>query len=265
MTINLFDVISEYNKSKLEHQKTAIEYLGAELQTKHRPIYIKFSQLYRNTTDSVIINPFLNAFIYYTGIARQAKAFCYLQDNIEESLLDEFAVKFRDTPEYLKEPQEEKPKNTIHPQVQAFLKAIRVHEGTSGDDGYNLMFTRLTFDSFKDHPRKINCGVYNGDELCSDAAGAYQFLSTTWDIVAKQIEAKDFSPYWQDMGAIQLIKNRKAYTSVVKGDIADACDKCSFEWASMPDRNGEGRYGQPNCSFEEFVELFKKYGGVLKS
>jgi predicted chitinase len=97
--IDLFDVIKAYNQAKMKHQEKAIAFLGSELQTKHRNHYVKFSQLYRNTSDSVIINPFLNAFIYYKGIAHQKTAFEYLQKNTPAELLEKFAVSFRDDPE----------------------------------------------------------------------------------------------------------------------------------------------------------------------
>ncbi len=45
------------------------------------------------------------------------------------------------------------------------------------------MFTGTKFTGFEDHPRKLN----TSGALTSDAAGAYQFLSTTWD-EAKSIE-----------------------------------------------------------------------------
>jgi muramidase (phage lysozyme) len=141
----------------------------------------------------------------------------------------------------------------IHPQIAAFLKMIRVPEGTEGSDGYNKMFTGKLFYDFSDHPRIIQ----EGGGYRSDAAGAYQFLSTTWDEVAKTIGAPDFTPYWQDMGAIQLIKWEGAYEDVINGHITSALNKCSWQWASLP----PGRYNQPSISFRECIALFKSYGG----
>lgn len=194
----------------------------------------------------------LNVVKYYKGFPHQIKAIQLLHNKIAKFhpyLLDESA-------EWVREWRND----NIHPNLKAFLLAIRVHEGTSKENGYNIMFTGKLFGSFQDHPRQLQCS----GELCSDAAGAYQFLSTTWDMVAKQLNLKDFSPANQDLAAIQLIKNRGAYQFVIDGDLANACDRCSWEWASMPDRFGNGRYGQPNCSFEEFRELFIKYGGKPK-
>ena len=113
---------------------------------------------------------------------------------------------------------------------------IRVPEGTSSTDGYRIMFTGKKFSSFADHPRQIQCA----GELYSDAAGAYQFLSTTWDSVAHDLGLTDFSPENQDKGAIELIKRRYAYQDILDGNLHTALDKCSWEWASLP----PGRYGQ---------------------
>ena len=56
-------------------------------------------------------------------------------------------------------------------------RLIRAGEGTSGENGYNTMFTGAQFSDTSKHPRQIN----RSNGLASDAAGAYQFLSTTWD------------------------------------------------------------------------------------
>ncbi|AFY72965.1 muramidase (phage lambda lysozyme) [Synechococcus sp. PCC 7502] len=197
---------------------------------------------------------------YFKSQSHQIKALQILNNKIASSypeLLD-------DSQEWVKEWRSvnnfsltDSKSEGINSNLKAFLLAIRVHEGTSGSDGYNLIFTGKYLSDFSDHPRQEYCA---GD-LCSDAAGAYQFLSTTWDVVKKRLNLRDFSPQNQDLGAIELIKMRGAYDFVIKGDLPNACDRCSWEWASMPDRNGNGRYGQPNCSFAEFRKLFIKYGG----
>ncbi|MFN3361422.1 MAG: peptidoglycan-binding protein [Pseudanabaenaceae cyanobacterium] len=143
-----------------------------------------------------------------------------------------------------------------HPQISAFLKMIRVPEGTASPDGYRTMFTGKLFNDFSDHPRELQCS--NG--LCSDAAGAYQFLSTTWDDVAKDLKLPDFSPQSQDLGAIELIRRRGAYENIIDGRIVLALEKTSWEWASLP----PGRYGQPSISFKRATELFVEYGGIVR-
>ncbi len=70
--------------------------------------------------------------------------------------------------------------------------------------------------------------------MCSDAAGRYQFLSTTWRGVKGKVGARDFSPVNQDKAAVQLVRNRGAAADVEAGRIQRAIEKCSWEWASFP-------------------------------
>jgi muramidase (phage lysozyme) len=185
----------------------------------------------------------LDVIAFYKGFPHQKLAIAYLQNNIPKPVLEKFAEIWR-TPE----PVIRNPENT---QIQAFLNLIRVPEGTSGEDGYRIMFTGKRFSSFADHPRQLQCA----GELCSDAAGAYQFLSTTWD----SLNLPDFSPENQDIGAVELIKRRGAYQNILEGNIRNALDKCSWEWASLP----PGRYGQPSIGYAECEDLFIEFGGKL--
>jgi muramidase (phage lysozyme) len=84
-------------------------------------------------------------------------------------------------------------------------------------------------------------------------------LNTTWDGVAEALGLPDFSPSSQEKGAIQLIKWRGALQDVENGKIRSACEKLSWEWASLP----PGRYGQPIISFQKAENLFTQAGGVL--
>jgi muramidase (phage lysozyme) len=190
----------------------------------------------------------LDVIAFYKGQQHQKEAIAYLQANIPKPVLDKFTEIWRSVKEEPKPPVQQPKINT---QIQAFLKLIRVPEGTSSEDGYRIMFTGKRFSSFADHPRLLQCA---GD-LCSDAAGAYQFLSTTWD----SLNLPDFSPENQDKGAIELIKRRGAYQNIIDGNIRTALDKCSWEWASLP----PGRYGQPSISYAECDQLFLEFGGQL--
>lgn len=152
----------------------------------------------------------------------------------------------------------------MHPNVAAFLEMLRDGEGTLGDKGFTTMFTGVQFSGFGDHPRQIQ----GSGGLRSDAAGAYQFLSTTWGGVAGKLGLKDFSPRSQALGAQQLLRDRGAYDAIVRGDLATALNSTSYEWASLPSGpGGGGRYGQPNHSYGEVEKLFKaeqqKFSGRL--
>ncbi|WP_205529541.1 glycoside hydrolase family 24 protein [Taibaiella koreensis] len=139
--------------------------------------------------------------------------------------------------------------------VKAFLMTIRHCEGTAGPNGYRMHFGGSLFSSFADHPRK----VITKSGYSSSAAGAYQILTRTWDVVKKQIALPDFSPESQDKAAVQLIKNRGAYDAILSGDLRLALDRCNDEWASLPGST----YGQPTRSYDQCKAWFKQYGGVI--
>ena len=144
-------------------------------------------------------------------------------------------------------------------EVKAFLYMIRYCEGTAGPDGYRTMFGGKLFDSFKDHPRVLTTFKLKGTRYKSSAAGAYQFLQGTWDALVRKNGYKDFSPETQDDAAIELIKGRKAYDDILKGDIVTAIKKCNREWASLPG----SPYGQPVKKMEECLAVYAKKLGEL--
>lgn len=144
--------------------------------------------------------------------------------------------------------------------LQAFLRLIRYAEGTDSDDGYRIQYTGTRFLSFADHPRIARCGYIKGGRVCSTAAGAYQFLESTWDDVASAIGAGDFSPAWQDRGAIELIERAGAMADVESGRIESAISKLAPIWASFPRWAGDGwgSYGQSVVSMGELVQEFRR-------
>jgi muramidase (phage lysozyme) len=144
----------------------------------------------------------------------------------------------------------------LNPNVIGFLTVIRTGEGTLGVDGYRTLYGGTLFDSFADHPRKL----IKAGRWTSTAAGAYQFLSRTWDALVKQYGFKDFSPENQDLGAIALIKGRKALDDVLNGDISQAINKCNKEWASLPG----SPYGQPTMTLEKALRVYKEAGGRFR-
>jgi lysozyme len=138
--------------------------------------------------------------------------------------------------------------------IAAFLKMIRVAEGTGGPNGYRTFFGNGLFDSYAAHPRI----VHTGGSLRSTAAGAYQFKSDTWsDLQKAHKDLTDFTPESQDRAAVYLIKRRNAYNDVINGNLDSAIDKCSFEWASFP----PGRYGQGYVCLPNMHEIYEANGG----
>ena len=140
----------------------------------------------------------------------------------------------------------------------AVLKAIADAEGTSKypDNGYKTMFTGKQFQAppWK-HPRKIQ----GGGGYSSDAAGRYQFLSTTWD----ELGLPDFSPANQDKGALKLVKRRKVDLS--NGLSAKEIYRLGGEWASIEGgpqmKKGGGYGGQAKFMAPKFMKMYEGYGG----
>ena len=130
------------------------------------------------------------------------------------------------------------------PLPRALLDTIAYAEGTRGHgkDGYNVTFAYRYFDSCEVHPNiKVCSGSY-----CSTAAGRYQFLRKTWD----GLSIENFWPESQERGALELIRRRGVTlpdAAMTATQFANALDKLSYEWASLP----PGRYGQSHFSMDE--------------
>lgn len=124
---------------------------------------------------------------------------------------------------------------------KAWLDTIAWCEGTDHALGYQTMFTGKIFQGFRDHPRQIQ----RSQRWSSDAAGRYQFLSTTWDECQRALSLPDFSPPNQDRAALYLIEQR-GIELLDQANFEDVLSKISWVWASIPGPGGENRYGQPN-------------------
>ncbi|WP_373986994.1 glycoside hydrolase family 104 protein [Duganella sp. BuS-21] len=152
----------------------------------------------------------------------------------------------------------------------AFLMALRMGEGTQGQDGYRTLFGGGLFDSFDTHPALAGWrGLPLSDALCagaglgpgcvSTAAGAFQFTKPTWVRIASKLRLPDFSPACQDAAAWELIREKGADVDVLAGRTAAAIAKVRKIWASLP---GAG-YGQHEVAIASFNKVFTQAGGVL--
>ena len=145
----------------------------------------------------------------------------------------------------------------FHPSYQALLLTIQTLEGTDkSQQPYKVMFGGKEFKGgFKNHPRSVQEGW-------SDAAGAYQFLSTTWDDFTKATGLKGFTPRNQDKAALWLIESRLTESEMkdlLKFKLTpQMIHKLGREWASMPCEHGKSCYNQPSKSVEEVQKLFKE-------
>lgn len=143
--------------------------------------------------------------------------------------------------------------------VKAFLDTIATAEGTAAPDGYRTQYTGSKFASFNDHPRELKCGRRYSKKLCSDAAGRYQFLSTTWDRLAKKFGVKDFSPQNQDLMAIELIREKGALGDVEAGRLEPAFKKLAYIWPSFR-RFG----GSVESSLPKLEAMYQKNLGIYR-
>lgn len=140
-----------------------------------------------------------------------------------------------------------------NPNVRAFLRVIRRGEGTADELGYRRIFGGQLFDSFADHPRvKVSKSGYT-----STAAGAYQFIVSSWDETRRIMALPDFSPASQDYAALGRIAARGALDDVIAGRFEDALRKVAREWASLPG----SPYGQPTISLSTARTVYASAGG----
>ena len=143
---------------------------------------------------------------------------------------------------------------------RAMLDAIAFAEGTRDrkNNGYNTMFTGKQFSGYSDHPRKINSS--NG--YSSDAAGRYQFLSTTWDGLAKKLGLKDFSPASQDKAAIELARQYGVTQELLskEGMSPRVSALLGRQWASFPGKTIG--LDQPTKKLNSIQTAYKKSLGT---
>ena len=145
--------------------------------------------------------------------------------------------------------------------LKAFMRMIRIGEGTSDEGGYTRIVGGSSFSDhskdMSDHP-KIYIEKHN-----STAAGAYQITKTNWNDQSfvnwrKQKKITGFSKEDQDKYCVYLIiSKKKAFKKIKNGDVKGAIEKCNKEWASLP---GAG-YGQRE---EKLSKILKEYDDFLK-
>lgn len=145
----------------------------------------------------------------------------------------------------------------LEPNVQAFLKAIRLGEGTSDPDGYRRIVGGQLFDDFSRHPRvAVFLPRY---KIHSTAAGAYQIIWSTWVGIKTEYGLTDFSPRNQDKAAVILIEEIGALPAVIAGKLTDAVKMCSKIWASLPGSNA----GQRTVEYAAVQKAFIDAGGTV--
>ena len=144
--------------------------------------------------------------------------------------------------------------NQISDNARRWLKAISYSEGTydaNRGPQYDIIFG---YDRFKDYSKHPDV-VKSSGGLRSAAAGAYQFMPSTWRGVKEDLQLSDFSPQSQDLAAIELIKRRGVdpdtdpITSRTLAQLAP-------EWASFPTLGNTSYYeGQKAKDAQDIISF----------
>lgn len=143
---------------------------------------------------------------------------------------------------------------SLNANTRAWLSVFRAAEGTADPDGYRKMFTGKLFSDLSKHPRQIQ----RANGLASDAAGAYQFLSTTWD----SIGGGSMAPVRQDKGAVALAM-RAGVDLATAAFTPENVAKLAPVWASLPTLSGKSAYGNQRAkSFASLQQVFARAGGA---
>jgi lysozyme len=146
----------------------------------------------------------------------------------------------------------------ITPERRALLNTIRYAEGTwanGQDHGYRILFGGSLFDSLDRHPNR----VMRTARYASAAAGAYQFMPFTWDMVTRALGIDDFQPDSQDQAALFLVQRRGALQLADRGELTpDLAARLAPEWASFPTLAGHSYYGQPVKRFDDLRRFYEQ-------
>jgi len=172
---------------------------------------------------------------------------------------------------------------TYPPQPAESVKRMVLDKIASGEaSSYNELYKGGSFSGFNDHPRirqVITEGPHKGET--SDAAGKYQFLSSTWDSQKAKLGLKDFSPQSQDAAAWDLANS--TYKSTTGRDLlSDASQgkvdytKLAGQWPSLANANAsqddwKSAATKAGLSSQEIASLgpqeiaqFKQYADVQR-
>ncbi len=145
----------------------------------------------------------------------------------------------------------------ITPERRALLNTIRFAEGTwkgGSMAGYQVLYGGGRFADLSRHPEITVRRRYT-----SAAAGAYQFLPTTWNQAAQRLGLRDFRPDSQDQAALHLMQQRGALVAFDRqGLSAEVLARLAPEWASLPTLQGGSHYGQPVKGREELKRFYER-------
>lgn len=151
--------------------------------------------------------------------------------------------------------------------IKAALIAIRKCEGTSNQDGYRFLFgskssNAIRFTGFSTHPniRKEYTDKAQ-KKIFTTAAGAYQIIKGTYDMLCKKYGFNDFSPATQDLMAVAIFDSEGVLNGVAEGKFfnPEVLDKLNNQWASLP----MAGFNQPEKDLATVKKYYLDAGGNI--
>lgn len=157
------------------------------------------------------------------------------------------------------------------PEGQRLLRSIRYGEGTNiynreGESPYTTLYGGGQFRDLSKHPDQVVIGGEGSPN--SAAAGAYQFMPSTWNEAQKALGLKDFSPESQDLAALYEADRRMrgfgggkdlgglSYFRYGGGLDKASIDNLAGAWASFPNYEGKSYYNQPAKSHDQLMRSY---------
>lgn len=139
--------------------------------------------------------------------------------------------------------------------VKAFYMVVRKGESSLTDRAYVMINGGGSVVDFTRHPYAGLSTTQGGR-----AAGAAQFIPSTWGELADRYGLTDFSPTNQDLGFVGCLVKRNAVDDIIAGRFDLAVTKCLKEWTSLPN----AAESNPSWTMEKARALYKQYGGTLE-
>ncbi len=150
-------------------------------------------------------------------------------------------------------------------QAEKWKRMVSWAEGTMRPEGigYNIQYGGGTYDNtLPGHPNRVISG--GPGALNSAAAGAYQFMPDTWDMIVNNLphlRGKPMSPAAQDE-AFQWLAGRRGVDINTAPINRENIAKLAPEWASLPTMEGTSYWGQGNKSLESLLEYSEGVQGM---
>lgn len=170
--------------------------------------------------------------------------------------------------------------------VRAFMRTVFVaegtwYEGTTRNPYRTEVFTYAQIGDYSDHPHnnpnsRLPCADIGGENVCSAATGAAQWMPDTWNRVRSLkrfwFGGKSFSPENQDMAMLYELERVGSLRSLFNGmstqngiptvnrhNFDIALSNAAPVWASLPRYRGDdhGSYGQGTRSSEKLWKVFQ--------